>query len=574
MTNHTTSGRPEDELQWKTALLEAQMEATIDGVLIVNAEMVRVACNQRFLDLWKVPPELAAGVRDEALLMHVAGQIKDRVGFMEKVRHLYAHHDETSRDEIELSDGRYFDRYSAPVFDKRGGYYGRIWTFRDITERKVMEEKLRTMLSFNSQIIADAGVGIVVMDAQCRYLEWNRFMEELLSVPREEVIGKNMLDCFPSLKGLGLEKVMVSALAGETVTSPVIPYPAPRTGKSGWLMSIHTPYRDSNGNVVGILGIIRDVTEAKRNEMELVEAKEYLNAIINTIADPIFVKDRQHKFVLVNNALCKFTGFSREQMLGKDDTDFFPKEQVDIFWGNDEKVFATRAESIQEEAITGAQGVTKNIMTRKTLYSDKNGQDFIVGIIQDVTAFKQAEAELDSARQQLSDIIEFLPDATLVINTEKKVVAWNRAIEEMTGVRKEDIIGKGDGAYAIPFYGEKRPILIDIALDHQQAAMVKYPQLEMKGEVVYGESWTPNLYKGKGAFSWAIASKLYDSKGNLIGAIESIRDITSRKNVEAELKRKMDELERFNKFAVNRELKMVELKKRIGELEAGQENRP
>ena len=81
---------------------------------------------------------------------------------------------------------------------------------------------------------------------------------------------------------------------------------------------------------------------------------------------------------------------------------------------------------------------------------------------QDILERKKAEEALKASQQRLSQIIDFLPDATMVIDLDGKVIAWNRAIEEMTGVRAEDILGKGDYEYAIPFYGEKRPVLIDL----------------------------------------------------------------------------------------------------------------
>ena len=82
----------------------------------------------------------------------------------------------------------------------------------------------------------------------------------------------------------------------------------------------------------------------------------------------------------------------------------------------------------------------------------------------------------------LLGIIEFLPDATFVIDRDKKVIAWNRAMEEMTGVRKEDIIGKGNYAYSVPFYGEPRPILIDLIDKCNEEIESKYIHIERKGQ--------------------------------------------------------------------------------------------
>ncbi len=139
-------------------------------------------------------------------------------------------------------------------------------------------------------------------------------------------------------------------------------------------------------------------------------------------------------------------------------------------------------------------------------------------------------------RHQPMDIIDFLPDATFVIDRNRKVIAWNRAIEEMTGIRKQEIIGKGDYAYGMPFYGEPRPILIDMIYDDIPHIKSQYRYVEKKGETLYAEAAAPFLLAGQRTYIWATASPLRDERGELIGAIESIRDITKRIEAEDALK--------------------------------------
>jgi PAS domain-containing protein len=109
-------------------------------------------------------------------------------------------------------------------------------------------------------------------------------------------------------------------------------------------------------------------------------------------------------------------------------------------------------------------------------------------------------------------------------------------MEEMTGVRKDGIMGKGDYAYSVPFYGEPRPILIDIIDKHDEETESKYLSIERNERKICGEAYVPSLFNGRGAYVWATASLLYDSDGKLIGSIESIRDITARKLAEERLK--------------------------------------
>jgi PAS domain S-box-containing protein len=152
-------------------------------------------------------------------------------------------------------------------------------------------------------------------------------------------------------------------------------------------------------------------------------------------------------------------------------------------------------------------------------------------------------ARLHSATQEsqrrLTDIIDFLPDPTLVIDVEGRVIAWNQAIEEMTGITAGEMLGKGDYEYAVPFYGEQRPILIDLVLLPREELERKYAHLERKGSVLAGETYVPRL-KGGGRYLYATASALHNSRGDVVGAIETIRDITERKAAEEELQKAKD----------------------------------
>ena len=156
-----------------------------------------------------------------------------------------------------------------------------------------------------------------------------------------------------------------------------------------------------------------------------------------------------------------------------------------------------------------------------------------------------ASVALDNARlysatqeseRRLTDIIDFLPDPTLVVDVEGRVIAWNRALEQMTGITAEEMLGKGDHEYAVPFYGERRPILIDLVLLPREELESRYAHLEKKGSVLVGETYTPAL-KGGGRYLYATASALHDSRGEVVGAIETIRDITERKEAEVELQK-------------------------------------
>jgi len=142
----TERKRVENELKWNAALLEAQVEASLDGILVVDEKGQRVITNQRLFNMWNVPEEIRNTKDNAPLLDYVVGMIKHPYQFLEKEIYLYNHHDETSRDVIEFKNGTVFDRYSSPVIGGDGCYYGRIWTFRDITDRKQAEDKIMASL--------------------------------------------------------------------------------------------------------------------------------------------------------------------------------------------------------------------------------------------------------------------------------------------------------------------------------------------------------------------------------------------------------------------------------------------
>jgi PAS domain S-box-containing protein len=125
----------DDRVRRSLSLLRAQQEASIDGILVVDEERRVASCNRRFLEMWGIPPALAELGDDQALIASVLVKLRDPDRFLARVAELYAHPDESSRDEIELLDGRVFDRYSAPARGEEGEHFGRVWGFRDVTER-------------------------------------------------------------------------------------------------------------------------------------------------------------------------------------------------------------------------------------------------------------------------------------------------------------------------------------------------------------------------------------------------------------------------------------------------------
>lgn len=256
---------------------------------------------------------------------------------------------------------------------------------------------------------------------------------------------------------------------------------------------------------------------------------------ISTVVDGIYIE--------ASDSGLRLLGYSREEIIGHTVTEL-------SLWINPEERAATLLKLSSQEVIYDKQIRlrTKSGIIKEILWSCQiiklNKERVVLSFLYDVTESKKAADELKESRRRLADIIDFLPDATFVIDLQGTVIAWNRAIEEMTGVKAADILGKGKYEYSLPFYGTRRPIMIDLVLKHDRKLERGYLAiLERQKDLLIVENWVPCL-KGRKAFLWGKASPLYDSAGNIIGAIESIRDITDRKLAEDVIKKKGVELEK------------------------------
>lgn len=160
---------------------------------------------------------------------------------------------------------------------------------------------------------------------------------------------------------------------------------------------------------------------------------------------------------------------------------------------------------------------------------------------------QMAEDALKDSERRLADIINFLPDATFVINRDGVVIAWNRAIEKLTGIKAANILGKGNYEYALPFYAVRRPILIDLVLKPDLGLEKKYERIKWQEDgTLVGDSFITDMM-GRPAYLLGSAGVLYDSEGTIYGAIESIRDIIDRKMAEEDLKSAKDRAESATK---------------------------
>jgi PAS domain S-box-containing protein len=222
--------------------------------------------------------------------------------------------------------------------------------------------------------------------------------------------------------------------------------------------------------------------ERKQTEEALKESEERFRTLFESSRDAILMMDREGKVSYWNPAAERIFGYTSVEAIGRDLHELLAPEQYRE---------AHRAAYAQFLSMGKGEAVGKTLELQAIR---KDGSDITValslsfeqirdnwhsvGIIRDITEQKEAQEELKRSKSLLSSIIEFLPDAIFAINLEGKIISWNRAVEEMTGFSAETMLGKGNYEYAIPFYGERRPLFVDLLLSWDDDVAAKYSTIE------------------------------------------------------------------------------------------------
>jgi PAS domain S-box-containing protein len=319
----------------------------------------------------------------------------------------------------------------------------------------------------------------------------------------------------------------------------------------------------------------QDITDWKQAEHAIRESRAKYRDLVENANCIIFQMDTQGSITFFNRFAQDFFGYSEAEILGRSTVGTIVPA-TESTGRNLEIMIRDLVKHPERYADNENENIRRNgelawvAWTNRAIYDDENRLSEILCIGIDRTEQKKAEEIVKNSEQRLGQIINFLPDPTWVIDSEGKVVSWNQAMENLTGIAAADMVGKGNYEYALPFYGERRPILIDLVREWNPEYEKKYLSIKKAGEKLVSESHLPNLGDG-GMYMLATASLIYDAAGHVVGAIESVRDMTERKHMEEELRRNVEELERFNKLAIGREIKMIQLKEEINEL-LGQSN--
>ncbi len=273
-----------------------------------------------------------------------------------------------------------------------------IAVYEDITQRRRSEKALRESERFNKEIISSANEGIIVYDREFRYIVWNRFMEELTGLPAGEVLGVSAFDVFPHLRDQGVDVLLERALDGATIAAPDLTYYVPQSGKTGWISGTYAPYRNSRGEVVGVIAMVHDITERKLAEEALRKSEENFRAIFETAPDCIFIKDRALKYVLVNPSVETLFGKAAAEIVGLSDGELLGEAAEQRTREMDYRVLDGEMVEVEySETINGAS-VTLHVV-KVPMFDDAGEIVGICGIARDITQTRQLEAQLLQAQK-------------------------------------------------------------------------------------------------------------------------------------------------------------------------------
>lgn len=308
----------EDAILCKTALLDAQLDSSIEGILIVDKNGKKILQNQRTLELWKIPQDVADDPDDQKQVAHVMHMTKDPQKFVEQVKYLYSHPDERIRDELELIDGTVLDRYSAPVLGKDGHYYGRIWAFRDITERKRNEEALRQKTALLEALLNSTIEGIMVMDGAGNKIVENQRTAELWKIPEHLQGNKNLSERTEFIKKMVKDKAAFGKRIQHLFKNDEEASRDELELIDGTVLDRYSaPVLGVDGHYYGRIWTYRDITDRKLVEARIAAEKELLSVTLRSIGEGVITTDIKGNIVIMNNVAEELTGWEQMEVLGK-----------------------------------------------------------------------------------------------------------------------------------------------------------------------------------------------------------------------------------------------------------------
>jgi len=336
----------EQTRRFELSLMRSIHAGTLEGILAVDGEGIIATINKRFLDIWKIPDQDASGQKldssigaaDRQLLLSVLDRVESPEAFLGRIQELYDHPDEEDNCEVRLKDGRTIERHSTGLQDQEGKYLGRVWFFRDITTRKDAEISLQDAIKLaddaNRGLLAERSVienerkmlralidnipdFMYVKDTESRFVVANSHLARVVGAEKpEKLVGCTDFDFYPpELASTCYEDDRCVVLSGQPIYNRE-EKGVDAAGNESYVLTTKVPIRDSNGQVIGIAGVGRDISARKIMENALREAEQKYRGIFDNAIIGIFQSTPQGHFLSVNHSMASTYGYdSPEEMI-------------------------------------------------------------------------------------------------------------------------------------------------------------------------------------------------------------------------------------------------------------------
>lgn len=340
------SGGNQEAINYKNAILEAQLNSTTDGMIIVDEAGNRILQNKRVSEIWKIPDHVQFSTDSKQQLHFVKQMTNNPKQFTEHIEYLIAHANATYRDIIELNDGTVLERYTGPVVGKDGKNYGRIWTFHDVTEYKKVERLLAAEKEFLSITLQSIGDGVITTDTDGKVLMINNVAQNLTGWESKEAVGQYFDKVFKIINEItrqACESPVSRVLkTGDTVELPNYSVLLSKNGSEIIIAASAAPIKNDEDNIIGVILVFRDMTEKLKlqNSMQKTQKLESLGVLAGGIA---------HDF---NNLLCGVFGFLEIAKISAIDG----KVDLVIEYLNESIKVFERARALTQQLLTFSKG--------------------------------------------------------------------------------------------------------------------------------------------------------------------------------------------------------------------------
>lgn len=435
-----------------------------------------------------------------------------------------------------LADGsiRDVEVYSSPI-EMNGKIVLHSIIF-DITDRNKYEKELKKNELMFRSLFENSPVGIFIIKDRV-FAEVNPSLCSFTGYTPEELVGHSARIAYSDEEEFNR---VGSLLYGQIEKEGKGSTEARFVRKNGEIFSalIFLSPIDPQDVSMGYEGILVDITAQKLTEEKIRTKEQRFRALAEQSSDIILLLDINGTILYTNPAIKYIMGYDTEDRINKNVFEKVHPDDLDLTVQAFHALINDKNTPTQRINVRVAHQ-DGNYHTLELAGTSLVNNDTIEGVIvnlRDVTERKKSEEELNAAYKQLENIIEFLPDATMITDKNNKIISWNHAMEIMTGIAKGKMIGQDMHEITIPFYGERRQFLMDLVFKSDQELEEKYSDVKRIGNVVQAETFTPALYNNKGAYVFAAACPLFDGEGNAVGMIESIRDVTERKLTEETLR--------------------------------------